>query len=233
VNSRKIPPRVFVKLTIGDMIKFGASLRFYIVRCLEIENESKGVVGISTDMDLIKSSINLPKLEQNKAKKLYLKLLKNYEASELGIQRERPIKKKEHDDNEINWGILDEEAVYNYQDENEFKMEPTILRQLPDLNEKQLEKIEQFEVKLNKYQSIEEEYEDLCRRERKDFGLDEVSKAKKENLEKKIQELAQQLETLEETLKLMIFKEKTEKSKELQIDFFKKFWFFMIFLINY
>ena len=197
------------------MVKFGASLRVYILRCLELENQSKGV-DLSTDIGLIKSSLNIPKTDQNKTKKLYLKMLKSYEATENGGQRERHMsgKKKENDENEITWGISDEEAVYNYQDENEFKMEPSILRQLPDLNEKQLEKIEQFEVKLNKYQAIESEYEELTKRERKDFGLDEISKAKKENLEKKIQETAQQLETLEETLKLMIFKEKTEKSTE-------------------
>ena len=196
------------------MIKFGASLRFYIVRCPELETDVKGIIDISTDIGLLQAD-QQQKTPENNIKKHYLKLLKGFEASENGMPRSFPAsKKKNEDEHEINWGISDEDVVYNYQDENDFKMEPSILRQLPNLNEKQLEKIEQFEVKMNKYQNIEGEYEELCKRERKDFGLDELSKVKKENLEKKIQETATQLETLEETLKLMIFKEKTEKSNK-------------------
>ena len=193
------------------MIKFGASLRFYIVRCLELEKDKTGV-DLSTDIGLLQAE-KQQKPQENNVKKLYLKMLKSYEGNESGVHRSSSAHKNQgSDNNEITWGISDEEVVYNYQDENEFKMEPSVLRQLPNLNEKQLEKIEQFELKLNKYQNIENEYEELCRRERKAFGLDELSKVKKENFEKKIQETAQQLETLEETLKLMIFREKTEKS---------------------
>lgn len=193
------------------MLKFGASLRCYIVRCPEQEKNATSI-NLSTDIGLLHAE-KQEKPQENDAKKLYLKLLKDYEGLDSVIPRSFPTNKpKENDENAITWGISDEEAVYNYQDENDVKLEPNVLRQLPNLTEKQLEKIEQFEVKINKYQNIETEYDELCRRERKDFGLDEASKAKKEILEKKIQELAQQLETLEESLKLMIFKEKTEKS---------------------
>lgn len=195
------------------MIKFGASLRFYVVRCPDIEKNHQELTNLSNDMALLKEAA--PKIQENTLKKQYIRLLRSFEATEYGIHRNVPQQKSENADaggDGISWGIDDEEAVYSYQDEHELKLEPSVLRQLPGLNEKQLEKIEQFEMKMSKYQAIETEYEELSKKERKEFGLDEVSKSKKESLEKKIQETAQQLETLEETLKLMIFKEKTQKS---------------------
>lgn len=201
-------------------MKFGFSLRFYVVRNPSLENsQTLDSIEISSELGLVKSegpsisARNSAIPAENSLKRLYIKLLRDFEAKELGVvrvSRENPEKKAE--ENGVFWGIDDENAVYSYQEEHELRLEPRVLRDLPGINEKQLEKIEQFENKLQKYQAILAEYEEICRKERKDFGLDESSKGKKEMFEKKSQEIANQLETLEETLKLMIFKEKTIKS---------------------
>lgn len=231
LNNKRLSPRTFAKLHAGDLLKFGCSLRFYVVRNPNLENSQRESIEISSDIGLIKSeSATFPSKQpevpsENSLKRQYIKLLRDFEAKELGVPRVSREKTEKSEENGVFWGIDDENAVYSYQEEHELRLEPRVLRDLPGINEKQLEKIEQFENKLLKYQAILAEYEEICRKERKDFGLDENSKGKKELLEKKTQELASQLETLEETLKLMIFKEKTLKSTRISFktrDFPKK-----------
>jgi len=55
--------------------------------------------------------------------------------------------------------MSDEQEVYDYHDENQIALIPDLLRRLPNLNEKQVEKIEKYEEKLAKYNSSEQELE--------------------------------------------------------------------------
>lgn len=66
---------------------------------------------------------------------------------------------------------------------------------------------------LARYESLNQEVEGLWQKERREFGLDEGSRARKENAERKLQETASQLEGLESAVKLILFDEQTIKSK--------------------
>lgn len=161
-------------------------------------------------MGLIKKRIKEEKVKEkpeNTVKQTYLKLLEN---EDIGY-RQKPVQKIQEVDG-VNWGISDEAIIYNYEAEHEMKIEPSVLRKIPNLTAKQIEKIDQYETKLIKYEQLDNELENICKKERVEFGLDEASKIKKENLEKKIQEASMQLESLEAVVKLVIFNEKIEKS---------------------
>lgn len=57
-----------------------------------------------------------------------------------------------------------------------------MLRRLPNLNEKQVEKIDKYEEKLNKYRSSEQELTELNLKERKEYGLEDKLKVRKEKV---------------------------------------------------
>lgn len=135
------------------MLKFGFSTRFYVLRCPDLELVQKEEK-ILTDMGLIRKNMEHSNEKEKKAEKknlkeIYLELLRKQDKNNFYSN-----KKKQHKETEdfegINWGISDEGQVYDYEDENNVKMDPAVLKALPGLNEKQMEKIEAFEVKLNK-----------------------------------------------------------------------------------
>ena len=70
-----------------------------------------------------------------------------------------------------------------------------------------------------RYESLNEEVEGLWQKERREYGLDEGSRARKENAERKLQETASQLEGLENAVKLILFNEQTIKSKLRKMNF--------------
>lgn len=53
--------------------------------------------------------------------------------------------------------MSDEQEVYEYQDESQIALIPDLLRRLPNLSEKQVEKIDRYEERLNKYRGSEQE----------------------------------------------------------------------------
>lgn len=50
----------------------------------------------------------------------------------------------------MSWGMVDEMETYRFEEETEVQLNPAVLRKIPDLNAKQLEKIDQFEQKQNR-----------------------------------------------------------------------------------
>ena len=112
------------------------------------------------------------------------------------------------------WGMVAEEDIYAHRDEDELMIDSEVLRQLPDLSDKDIEKIENFEKKLRKLKGIENELRSLYEKEQASFGLSDENQRKKQNLEAKMNESAQQLEIAEDNLKYHFFEESgMEKSK--------------------
>ena len=135
------------------MLKFGFSTRFYVLRCPDLELVQKEEK-ILTDMGLIRKNMEHStekekKAEKKNLKEIYLDLLRKEDKNNIYANKKKQNKEKE-DFEGISWGISDEGQVYDYEDENNVKMDPAILKALPGLSEKQMEKIEAFEVKLNK-----------------------------------------------------------------------------------
>lgn len=62
--------------------------------------------------------------------------------------------------------------MYAYRDENDYALEPDLLRRLPGLDNTLMAKIADYEQKLQKYQESEGELRDLANREQREFGLE-------------------------------------------------------------
>lgn len=153
MNNKKIEPRTFFRLSPNDLLRFGFSTRFYVLRCPDLELVQKEEK-VLTDMGLIRKNMEHSNENEKKAvkknlKEMYLDLLRKEDKNNFFAKKKKQNKETENFEG-ISWGISDEGQVYDYEDENNLKMDPAVLKALPGLSEKQMEKIEAFEVKLNK-----------------------------------------------------------------------------------
>ncbi len=141
----------------------------------------------------------------------YLALLE--QRSHKNQKKQKKVTAPVVEDTGINWGMVDEAEIYAYEDEEEMKLDPELLRELPDLTAKDLEKIEAYEKKLRKYQGLERELHEFNRREQAEFGLSEEDKNKRDQVEAKVNENYPQLQIMEDNLRYHLFDETKSRSK--------------------
>jgi hypothetical protein len=195
------------------VISFGLSSRLYIV----------GMEGsISAPEDEIKlgvsSLIEKPEDQENHKMNLKAQYLKLLEKNSYKVKpKSKPELPLHHDNSIISWGMVDEGEIYAYEDEEDFKLDPELLRQLPNLTSKDLEKIDNFEKKLSKYKGVEKDLNQLLKRENEEFGLSEADKNKKAQLETKVNEVFNELQIQEDNLRFALFDEVREKRNNLKI----------------
>ncbi|EGR32582.1 hypothetical protein IMG5_076020 [Ichthyophthirius multifiliis] len=213
VNNKALPSQIYHKLNVFDQIRFGQSSRIYILRCLEVEKEE-------IEKNIENNSENIQKPQQKKGwqfKEIYIKLRENDPYYKQEMKQSKQFKGKDNKQEEfsgVTWGIDDEQEVYQYQDESQIALIPELLKRLPDLNEKQIEKIEKYEEKLSKYRNVEQEMQELIKKEQREYGLDEKLRLKKENLQAKLIETQQNLDMAENNVRLSIFEENVEELEE-------------------
>ncbi len=66
--------------------------------------------------------------------------------------------------------------------------------------------------KNSRYTNLDNELQELSKKEKAEYGLSEQLKIKKENIQTKLNELGNQLEILEDNLRFAIFNEERVKS---------------------
>ncbi|KRX03404.1 SMAD/FHA domain [Pseudocohnilembus persalinus] len=220
VNRKKIPSRVYHKLNVFDTIKFGQSSRNYIVRCTEIEEkleeeqekkeeEKKKKQLIQQKQLRGESTEDLEEKKEKTLKERYMDLLENDPYYIQEKKKKKIFKGKNNQqgqDSGISWGQVDESEIYSYQDQD-MALEPQLLKRLPGLTEKQVEKIEKYEQKLNKYRGVEEQLESLAVKEKSNYGLDQKDQDLKMTLQSKTVELSSQVEQAEQNIRVSIFGE--------------------------
>jgi len=195
VNKREIPGRMFVKLNVGDVIKFGHSTRLFILGL-------NGEIGNVGDEDKEENEGKTPTAHKKTLKSEYLKLLASNAGS---MEHSKPrVAQKMVDPEGISGGMVDEEEI---------KLDAELLRKLPDLTEKDYERIDNYEKKVRKMENLEHELNQLGKEEKDKFGLTEGNRIKKEQLQSKVNELWTQLEIMEENLRFTFFDEMKEKKK--------------------
>ncbi|CAK80521.1 unnamed protein product (macronuclear) [Paramecium tetraurelia] len=209
VNNVRIPTKLFHKLKPYDQLKFGQSLRMYILRCEDLEKEDANVQEQELQKKLDKRNA---KREFKTVKEHYLNLLYQNPL----YRHMKPRKKEESEIEGIDWGIDDEQEVYRYHQEQEYPLEPELLLQLPGLSEQLIDKINKYSEKLSTYRQQQEELDNLLVKERKNFGLDEQSGRNKCDLETKVQELGSELESLEVGLKFVLFGDRVQKINKFE-----------------
>ncbi|CAD8091618.1 unnamed protein product [Paramecium sonneborni] len=209
VNNVRIPTKLFHKLKPYDQLKFGQSIRMYILRCEELEKEDQSI----QEQELQKRQ------DKKKAKQEFRTWKENY----MNLLYQNPLyrhmkprKKEESEIEGIDWGIDDEQEVYRYHQEQEYPLEPELLLQLPGLTEQIIDKINKYSEKLSTYRQQQEELDNLIVKERKNFGLDEQSGRNKCDLETKVQELGSELESLEIGLKFVLFGDRVQKINKFE-----------------
>ncbi|CAD8063554.1 unnamed protein product [Paramecium primaurelia] len=209
VNNVKIPTKLFHKLKPYDQLKFGQSIRMYILRCEDLEKEDANIQEQELQKKLDKRNA---KREFKTVKEHYLNLLYQNPL----YRHMKPRKKEESEIEGIDWGIDDEQEVYRYHQEQEYPLEPELLLQLPGLSEQLIDKINKYSEKLSTYRQQQEELDNLMVKERKNFGLDEQSGRNKCDLETKVQELGSELESLEVGLKFVLFGDRVQKINKFE-----------------
>ena len=191
------------------MITFGESTRIYVV----------GITGENSNLDEEQEIQNTKEIENQSQihkktlKSEYLKLLGN-----LNVAGPEKAPKKMHSQKDIegiSWGMIDEEEIYAWNEEEEVKLDSELLRKLPDLSAKDLEKIDNYEKKLRKLENLEHELSIVLKKESEHFGLTENDRTKKEQLQSKINEIFTQVEIMEDNLRFTLFDEVKKKSKKI------------------
>lgn len=206
VNKKRLPVRAYQKLRPFDMIKFGLSSRCYVLRCPELEHEEKEheVEAENKFQEILAE--RKKELSKQELKDKYIGLMDNdpyLKANNLNrkLQGSDPSRAV----NGVDWGISDEYDVYSYRNESDLQLEPDILRRLPGLDQVQLNRISEFEANLFKYQEIESELNELASKEKREFGLEEKLRDKKEKLEKRFVEAVEALEKSEDWIRVNLF----------------------------
>lgn len=165
INNKRVDARRFVKIKPGAFVKFGGSTRHFVLQSddnnLDEETGNK-TSSEKTDAIFMKNSNHEKSLKKDEnekkqeeapsLKELYKGLLEKKYGSRNGGNPTAKLDGlvKGGGEEGIGWGIMDEDVVYRQQNEDEMSLEPELLRDLPDLNEKQREKIDKYEQKLEK-----------------------------------------------------------------------------------
>lgn len=194
-------------------MKFGLSSRVFI---LGVDGQVDPLINDQEFQE--EEQANEIKSAKQELKETYLQMLSSKYESGGGVAKKKVDKKKnpttvaELHGEGATWGMLDEEIIYATKDEDDFRLDPEILRKLPNLTDKDLEKIENFEAKLRKFKNLEAELRQIYEKEQQAFGLSEENQRRKQNLTEKVNQIAQQLEITEDNLKFYFFEE-TAKDK--------------------
>ncbi|KAL4502445.1 hypothetical protein ABPG72_012032 [Tetrahymena utriculariae] len=242
VNNKRLPSKIYHKLNPFDSLRFANSTRIYILRCIQLEEQEQqddqqqqeNVANTKEELKPEEGQKELMKDEKvrtpKELKEFYLNLRDNDPYYKQQNKKHKltggPSDQNNNDsenDNGITWGIGDEQEVYDYQDESQIALIPDLLKRLPNLNEKQIEKIEKYEERLNKYRNAEQELEELVSKERKEYGLEEKLKVKKEKLQAKMLELQTSLDQAEANVRLSLFNEAEDTDEQKKKRTFSKF----------
>ncbi len=149
-------------------MKFGASTRHFILHCEQGEkvDEIEKSSSEKTDAIFMKNSNHETSKNRDKKEGDDIKddtpslkdIYKGYLEKKYGSRNTTGTEAKidglikTGGEEGIGWGIMDEDIVYRQQNEDEMSLEPELLRDLPDLTDKQREKIDKYEAKLEKYE---------------------------------------------------------------------------------
>jgi hypothetical protein len=218
VNKVQLPARTYKKLEPFDSVKFGVSSRVYILRCPEFEQlqESEENHKDNEFARLIEEQNRQLSKEEMKAK--YLNMLENdpYFAANQAPRKLMGKQQQEEEEDEyagIDWGITDERDVYGYRNDNEIPIEADLLRRL-NLDSTQLTKLAEYEDHLRHYQEVEAELNEITSKEKREFGLEEKLRGKKEKMEKKFMEALEQVEKSEDWLRNSLFGDFADRNKK-------------------
>lgn len=209
MNKRDIQKNTFHKLNLGDVIKFGQSSRLFIVGIdgkTTVDDYDDGQA-IAEAQALRDAPITKKEVEKLSRKEQYQQLLEQYNLVKKGPKKQLPVETYTG----VSWGMVDEALIYAYEDEEDVKLDTDILRQLSDLTPKDIEKIDNYEKKLHKFNNMDRELNELIRREQAEFGLTEEDKQRRNQLESKVTELRSQVEIMEDNLKYQLLDEVKSK----------------------
>ena len=217
VNKERLPSRTFKKLSPFDSLKFGISSRSYVLRCPAYEEllDNEQTEKENRFAELVQNQHR--QLSKEELKEKYLDMLEN-DPNFAANQQPRTLQGREREAVEeeyegIDWGITDEQEVYKYKNDNEFPIEPDILRRL-NLDSAQLNKLSDYEEHLRKYQEVEAELNELTARQKREYGLEEKLQAKKDKLERRFVEAVEALEKSEDWLRTNIFGASVDRDKK-------------------
>ena len=216
VNKTTLTHRTYHKLNVGDVIKFGFSSRLFIVGVdgetnPEQNNEQVMIAQFRNQENERQQALN----SKASMKEQYLEMLRQR-------GQYKPLVPKKIVNNPadgISWGMVDEDEIRAHEDQDEFKLDPDVLRELPGLEAKDYDKINNYEKKLRQYQGLEREIEIINKKEREEYGLSENEKSKRSALETKVNEAYSKLQMMEDNLRFALFEEtKTTKGSFLSLD---------------
>jgi DNA repair exonuclease SbcCD ATPase subunit len=201
INKRPIPKKTYVKLNVGDTFKIGSSSKMFILNgpaeLLPDESEQPIKQSISNKQIVEKRISQIKSLHEER---------ENYKRSILGLDKEDiDWGQKDYDEEIMNDQMEEENNEANANDEDFFGI--TNLEEIKDrskLTEKQrnmLDKIDSFKKGILK---IKEEIIKIKKKEEDNGELTEGQKKRLENLDKKMTELSEKLETQEDGLRISL-----------------------------
>jgi hypothetical protein len=161
--------RTFKKLAPFDNVKFGVSSRIFVLRCPAYEQllDDEQAEKDNKFSEILQNQHR--QLSKDELKEKYLDMLEN-DPNFAANQAPRKLMGKQQEVEDeyegIDWGISDEREVYSYKNDNEFPIEPDILRRL-NLDSTQLNKLADYEEQLRKYQEVEGELNEITGREKR------------------------------------------------------------------
>eukprot|EP01016_Furgasonia_blochmanni_P008566 TRINITY_DN13496_c0_g1_i2.p1 TRINITY_DN13496_c0_g1~~TRINITY_DN13496_c0_g1_i2.p1 ORF type:complete len:503 (+),score=153.07 TRINITY_DN13496_c0_g1_i2:505-2013(+) len=163
------------------------------------------------------SAANEDEEEKSDLKSLYIKLLQQNKMYVDPAARAKKLQQQRQSYVGTTWGMTDDAEVYAFNEEEEaIKLDPVLMRQLPDLTTKQLDKINEYEKKSEELDNLERELQHIMRTEKEEYGLTEAQKLRRQALETKVNELESQVQILDDNLRFILFHEQKLKKEKAQ-----------------
>lgn len=199
VNKKKISPGTFHEIFSGDFIFLGMCpihliLKKYPTDSTDEETESSLPLEENEEIQRIKEFNS--RQDSRSQYSYYEELLEEDRLAKGNIEIV-------HDRTQVNWGMVDDAVIYSSKNKQDEIIRTDILKRLPNLTPKQLAKIEKFEKKLRKLESLKKDYNRSFDFEKQNKDKESETKRLRDEIDKRMNKLANELDTDENQLKKM------------------------------